>query len=180
MRLFHALLFDRYMEGTGITGASQAWHTLLPRAERLKFTFVVDTVSGSTPTLSATLYEGAAGFASLSTLKVLLNAEVLTSGTSTYTATYTASDPYPETGFMAILAQLGGGTPKAHVRMWVCGRGERLLARPAIPTSFAAEYQAARMLNEEDKSPGQKRLTRPGSSVFLPPELFSPSAKWEQ
>jgi hypothetical protein len=78
-------------------------------------------------------------------------------------------------------ADLNGTTPKAHVRVWVCGRGPQLLdPMPMVQPSFSAQYQAARQLADEDRVSIAKRVTKPGVSQAFAPELFIPSLRWER
>lgn len=187
MRLFHALVFEQYMEDAGFAAlykANEAWTLLLLRADTLKFFCVADGVSGVSPVLTMSLKGSpTAEFGNDEGTKTLFNGVTLNSGTNVLTATYSPLDTtYPAPGYLFLTAFLNGTTPKAHVRLWVCGRGEQALAMnaPATP-AFAAQYAAARALDEEDKLLIRKRVSRPGAGVVIPPpDLFDPSIKWEQ
>jgi len=185
MRLFNALILDEFIEGTGQPGPSLGWALLLARAETLKFTFIVDTISGTSPTLTVNLI-GSLGddtSANAEVSKALLSNQSLTAGvTSVVTATYSAVDATnPPLRYLSLATAVGGSSPKAHVRAWVCGRGPQLLEPIAkSPATFAAQYQAAKMLEDENRGAVQKRVTKAGTSLFYPPELFLPSLSWDR
>ena len=180
MRLFHAQILDEHLEGGSSVQIAEPWACFLARAEMLKFTCIADQVSG-TPTLTLLLFGGPAQYINEDT-KTLLNAIPLVSGTNLFSATYSPQDAtYPPLRHLYLEADMGGTAPKAHIQLWVCGRGPQLLeAIPPVSASFAAQYAAAKMLEDEDCLPQKKRVLRQGASLFYPPELFLPSLKWER
>lgn len=181
MRLFNAQLLDEHLEGGGaFTEPPWAWACFLARAEALKFFCVTDQVTGS-PTLNVDLLGGNAGDPDEMTKQALIN-KVLAAGTTVITATYSSQDAkFPPPRHLFIVASIAGAGTKAHVQLWVCGRGPQLLeAIPPASASFASQYAAARVLADEDRLPLKKVVLRAGASVFYPPELFLPSLKWER
>ena len=185
MRLFQALLLDVELSaGYSLQKASDAWACLLSRAESLRFTCIVDQVGGTSPTFSLNLYGSAIpnGAAVYAEKIVLLNAAALVSGPNALTASYLPTDPTnPPSKELFVEASIGGTGQTAHVRVWVCGRGPQLLEAlaPVSPT-FAAQYSAARMTDDQNRLPGRKRALPQGASLFYPPELFFPSLTWER
>jgi hypothetical protein len=182
VRLFHAKLMDEVLEGDGAAFLpSHPWAYLLPRAEALKFTCIVDDVAGS-PTLSLLLYEGLASINWTSEVKTLLDAVSLVSGTNIFSSTYSPLDATnPPSRYLFPEAYIAGAEGKAHVRLWVCGRGPQLLeSLGPTAASFPAELEAARRLEDEDRLISHKRLTRAGASQSFQPELFLPSLRWDR
>jgi len=180
MRIFHAKLFDETLEGNGaFLEPSWPFTALLGRAESLKFFCVADQVVGA-PTVDVTIYGGNAGDSD-ETTKSVINAP-LSAGSNTLTGTYSPADPtYPPTRYPFVVVSISGAASKAHVALWVCGRGPQLIeALPSVSSTFADQYAAARMLADEDRLPSKKKVLRQGASVFYPPELFLPSLKWDR
>lgn len=184
MRIFNAQLFDDRMEGSGAAlRCSKPWGCLLSRAESLKFTCIVDQVSGTTPALTLFLSGTPMGGDDYEQVaRVLMNNVALVSGTNLFALWFNPSDfNYPAPKHLFVHAALTGTNPIANVRLWVCGRGPQLLEQiPAVQPSFANQYAAARMLDDENRLPLQKRTLAQGKSLFYPPELFLPSLKWER
>jgi hypothetical protein len=182
MRLFNALIFDETLEGAGDTYCSFAWSLLLARAEAMRFTAIADTVSG-TATLTTILLAGVGDMSAFDELEFARpwDSAPLSSGTVLSGSFSPADLGYPPSRYVMVLMRLAGTTPKAHVRLWVCGRGPQLLEQmPASAVTFAAQYQAARALDDENKPLPKKRLVKAGTSTFYPPELFLPSARWDR
>lgn len=185
MRLFQALLVDERLEdgGSGQTVAtSNGWSLLLARAESLKFTLIGDQISGaSTPVIRIDLLgtnsDGIGEFT-----KTIFNGTIQ-AGVNDSVLPYGPGDgTYPPPRYLALSVAISGGAGrKAHVKLWVCGRGPQLLeAIPPMGASFGAQYAAARMLDEEDRTSIKKESLRPGASLFYPPELFESALKWER
>lgn len=180
MRLFNAKIIDRHLEGDGAgVESSDGWACLLARAESLKFLCVVDEVSNA-PTLTIDFYGALADVSSPELTKRLVSQPV--SGPTTIAATFTAQDSgFPPPRHLFVVASIAGAGGVAHLRVWACGRGPQLLeATPAAQATFASQLVAARMVADEDRLPGQKRLLKQGASLFYPPELWEPSLKWER
>lgn len=180
MRIFHAKLLDDTLEGNGVfLEPSWPFAALLGRAESLKFFCVADQIVG-TPTLDITIYGGNAGDSDETTKSVIHAA--LSSGSNTLTGTYSPADPtYPPPRYPFVVASISGAGAKAHVSLWVCGRGPQLIeALPAASSGFAAQYSAAKMLLDEDRLPFKKQVLRQGASLFVPPEVLLPSCSWER
>lgn len=181
MRLFNTKIIDETLEGN-LTPAkcSEWWSMLLGRAEALRFTCVVDGVSGSSPALFLYLYNGLAYPDNL-VGSVVVNNQPLSAGTNVFSGAFSPQhQDYPPGRFMYANAVIAGANARAHVRVWVCGRGPQLLEATSAASGFAAQYSAAKMIEEEDRLPQQKRALLPGASQFYPPGLFLPSLKWER
>jgi len=185
MRLFHAQLLDEHLEGAGnFAFADQPWACLLSRAEALRFTCIVDGVSGGSPVLIVALFGNAAAKMDVDAevTTILLNTVALVSGTNAFAMSYSPQDATnPPPKHLFLYAFITGTAPKAHVQVWVCGRGPQLLEaiQPVVP-SFSAQYAAARMIEDEGRLPGRKQALRQGASLFYPPELFLPALVWER
>lgn len=182
MRLFNALILDEHIEGTDATAScAQPWALFLPRAEALRFTCIVDEVAGASPTLSVWLVGGTSDWNRTPTTKILANGVSLGTSGNAFAWAFSPQDAkYPPTRLLLLYAQVGG-TSKAHVRIWACGRGpEALDVVPAATPSFAAQYAAAKTIEDEDRLLSRKRLGGHGVSVLYPPELFLPSLHWER
>jgi len=79
---------------------------------------------------------------------------------------FTITDPnYPPSKHLYVHAFFSAGTnPTAHVQLWVCGRGPQAIEQMPAQPSFAAQYAAAKMLEDENRLPARKRLLAPGRS----------------
>jgi len=183
MRLFNAEIFDEHLEDPAGAGSgaisSVAWACLLARAETLRFTFLVDGVTGS-PTLVVALIGSNADGYYQETEKYLYQNTV--SSSTTIAATYSSTDvTYPPPRHLFVEALVFGAGTKLHIKVWVCGRGPQLLEPIPITTAtFANQYAAARMIDDEDHLAGRKQVLKQGASLFYPPELILPSQKWER
>lgn len=178
MRLFHAQIIDEVLEGDATTAeCSLAWSYLLPRAESLKFTCVVDQVSGTAPTFSLDLYEGTAA-----DFRLMTHLVPASGIPATLSGAYSITDPtYPPGRYLVPIATLNGSNgPKAHVRIWACGRGPQLLEAMPGQASLAVMYQAARMIEDEDRLPARKRSLKQGASAAHSAALFDPALRWDR
>ena len=174
MRLFNAKILDEVLEGDGAVGeCNLAWEFLLPRAESLKFTCIVDEVTDATATLTLVLADDSGA-------EVLLVPGL--SIPNTFSSAFSPLDSlYPPTRNLIVVAQLNGTNgPKGRVRVWACGRGPQSLEVAPPPTSFAAQYQIARLIEDEDRIAARKRVLKLGASSGYVPEQFYPSLKWER
>jgi hypothetical protein len=182
MRLFQALIFDEYLEGPSSANTSNGWSLLLGRAESLKFTCIADRVSSTPPVVTIKL-RGRTSDSSRATatdfLKTVFSGSVQ-AGPNPLLSFGPADATYPPSRHVSLSVAVNSGG-NAHLKIWVCGRGPQLLeAIPPAAPSFAAQYAAARMLADEDRTSLKKELLRPGASLFYPPELFDASLKWER
>lgn len=183
MRLFQAQVLDEFLEGDGASGEpAHSWGLLLARAESLKVTCIVDTVVAS-PTLTVTLLGGISDVTYFEATKSpIVPATGLGTGTTVLTGTYSGLDAgFPPPRHLTLNAVINGAGGKAHVRMWVCGRGPQLLeALPPSQATLPAQLDMARRLADEGRLPLKKRVLSPGASVFYPPDLWLPSLRWER
>jgi len=125
MRLFHAQIYDENIEGTTALYTDPTHNGLLGSVEKLSIFALTDTVTGTTPTLTVQIEES--GDQVHWTNKVA-TAEI--NGTTLSTTVVTTAvgrdgGNTPSAGFLRLRVSLGGTTPKAHVRLWVTGRGEQ-------------------------------------------------------
>jgi hypothetical protein len=124
MKLFHFLIFDKNVEGTAPLESDPTYNTLLASGEKLKAFAITDTVSGSSPTLNIRLEESGdqiqwrnkAANGEIDALPLSTSAKTMATGYD--------DGSQPTNGFARLRIFLGGANPKAHVRVWVTGRGE--------------------------------------------------------
>jgi len=125
MRIFHIDLYDDNMEGTTALYTDPSHNALLGSVEKLSIFAITDTVSGTSPTLTVQIEESGdqvhwvnkAGTPEINA--VALSTSALT------TAVGRDAGGTPSNGFLRLRVVLGGTSPKAHVRLFVTGRGEQ-------------------------------------------------------
>lgn len=125
MRLFHAKIYDENVEGTTALYTDPSHNSLLGSVEKLSIFAITDTVSGTTPTLTVQIEESGdqvhwtnkAGTAEINGVTLSPTAITLAVGRDTGAT--------PSSGFLRLRVSLGTTSPKAHVRLWVTGRGEQ-------------------------------------------------------
>lgn len=125
MRLFHAQIYDENIEGTTALYTDPTHNGLLGSVEKLSIFALTDTVTGTTPTMTVQIEES--GDQVHWTNKIAtaeINATSL-STTAVTTAVGRDAGGTPSAGFLRLRVVLGGASPKAHVRIWVTGRGEQ-------------------------------------------------------
>ena len=128
MRVFHSLVFDENIEGTTSTSTLDAsWNSQLGLPDKLTIFAVTDTVSnGATnPTLNVQIQESPDQVHWMNKATAEIQATVSTATNSMVVG----RDPgtTPSAGFVRLLIWLNGtAPPKAHVRVWVTGRGEQI------------------------------------------------------
>src|SRR5689334_8348090 len=124
MLLFHELVADDYVPPDGIARfAKRHWDPVLGNLEQLRIMVVADRVSGSGPLLSMNVFESpdlsdavlnAFAFPFVNAPLTVGQANVLTASlTPSTVASYSYTFSYV----------LTGTTPRAHIRIWVSGRG---------------------------------------------------------
>lgn len=124
MRTFHRCVFDDAIEGTSAVYTGAQWNAVLGLADKLKLVAITDQASGTTPTLTVQIEESAdqrnwaskSGTAEINALSVGTSATEIKTGNDAGTV--------PTGGFVRLRLQLGGTTPKVHVKLYVTGRGE--------------------------------------------------------
>lgn len=119
MRIFHELVFDEFIEGTGLLLTRRFWMPVTGAFETGKLFVVADFVSGSTVALSVQIDESPELNVIQNTIGLALSAVALTPG---QTNTFTAALSTPLSYGLQLLVWLTGTSPKAHVRMWLTGR----------------------------------------------------------
>lgn len=125
MRLFHVGMYDENVEGTTALYTDPTHNNLLGSVEKLSIFALTDTVSGTSPTLTVQIEES--GDQVHWTNKVAtpeINGTALSTSAVT-TAVGRDAGTTPSAGFLRLRVVLGGTSPKAHVRIWVTGRGEQ-------------------------------------------------------
>jgi hypothetical protein len=125
MRLFHAQIYDENIEGTTALYTDPTHNGLLGSVEKLSIFAITDTVTGTAPTLTVQIEESGD---QVHWTNKIATAEI--NGTSLSTTAVTTAvgrdaGTTPSGGFLRLRVSLAGTTPKAHVRLWVTGRGEQ-------------------------------------------------------
>lgn len=127
MRAFHILVYDGTIDGTGSVYMDAGFQDLLGFADELRLAAVCDTVSGTSPTLTV---QGEHSGDNLNWLSKDVTPEInviaLNASGSTLAMGYLSSTSLPA-AFVRLRLQLGGTTPRAHVRLWATGRAEVVL-----------------------------------------------------
>ncbi|HVW25107.1 MAG TPA: hypothetical protein VHC69_07025 [Polyangiaceae bacterium] len=128
MRVFHSLVFDENIESSTVTSTIDAsWNAQLGLPDKLTIFAVVDTVTQGTnvPTLNVQIQESPDQVHWLNKA----GSPELTATLSTAANTVAvARDPgtTPNAAYVRLQIWLLGNTPKAHIRVWVTGRGEQI------------------------------------------------------
>lgn len=126
MRVFHSLVYDENIESTVNQYIDAAWNSQLGLPDKLTIFAITDTVTGTSPTLTVQIEESPDQVHWLSKAGTAeINATTLSTSTNTIAV---GRDPgtTPSAAFIRLRIQLGGTTPKSHVRVWVTGRGEQI------------------------------------------------------
>lgn len=134
-RLFNELMVDEVINGVGPNFEVYSllpWNSILGAVDVLHFFVVVQRVQGGSPTLYVDLRETLDDDGAESTVKVLFNSIALTSGANVLRATYAPTDTGPAARDMYLTVRLSGTDPKAHIRVWVSGRGASLRAPAGV------------------------------------------------
>jgi hypothetical protein len=128
MRVFHSLVYDENIESTNTATIDASWNSQLGLPDKLTIFALTDTVSVAS-TLNVQIEEspdqvhwmnktGTAGLPEL-TLALATTQNTLGVGRDNGTT--------PSAGFVRLkLWLVAGSSPKAHVRLWVTGRGEQI------------------------------------------------------
>lgn len=128
MRVFHSLVFDENIESTTANYCDASWNAQLGLPDKLTIFALTDTVSGTSPNLTVQIEESPDQVHWLPKLGTT-TAEIYTAALQTTTNTTVVgrdAGTVPSAAFIRLRVQLGGTTPKAHVRVWVTGRGEQI------------------------------------------------------
>jgi hypothetical protein len=122
MRIFNELVFDEYMEGQAQYRRFH-WWPVLGNFETLRFFGVADLVP-TTVSLNLTLYQ-LPTFSFTYAKALMAVSESLSAGQTTqFTEAMTPTSPgMPASGYYALVCSLATASRKAHVRIWVTGRG---------------------------------------------------------
>jgi len=131
MRLFHELVFDRHIEGsTGLGGflGPLHWSPVMGNVETLRFMIIADEVSGSSLALNVAVGETPNLTELLTFLDHVLPNEPLTPGATNVFNVSLRLDDTPASYAYFLYVSLNGDPepapmPRAHVRIWVTGRG---------------------------------------------------------
>lgn len=126
MRVFHSLVFDENIEATTAQYIDASWNAQLGLPDKLTIFAIGDTASGTTPTLLVQIEESPD---QVHWLNKNATAEINGSNLSTTANTVLVgrdAGTTPSAAFIRLRIVLGGTTPKAHIRIWVTGRGEQI------------------------------------------------------
>jgi len=129
MRLFHELMMDTNLDGP--TGANPIWSKfywgpVLGQVEALRFMVLADRIAGTSLNLTLDLLDSPDGGVRVNLIKNLLSVVPIAGQANLYQGALSTSD----TGSVALYgyyfrcAFSGSTSPKAHVRVWVTGRGK--------------------------------------------------------
>lgn len=120
VRAFNQLVIDTTITGTVPVCSPSEFDELLGRADELLFEVEVESVAGTTPTLTLDVYHCNSG-----------KKFVIAPSGTIITAASIASVPYRDLAkyssstlgsLVQLVVTLGGTTPVARVRVWACGR----------------------------------------------------------
>jgi len=132
MRVFHSLVFDENIEGTASVYTDASWNSQMGLPDKLTIFALTDTVSvtSGTANLTVQIDEGPdqvhwnPKLGSTTTAEIFTTATLSTAANSLYVGRDAGT--VPSAAFLRLRLALGGGAPKAHVRIWVTGRGEQI------------------------------------------------------
>jgi len=118
-------MYDENIEGTTALFTDPSQNALLGSVEKLTIYTITDTVSGTSPTLTVQIEESPdqinwtnkSGTAEINGVALSTTQKTSTVGRDNGTV--------PASGFIRLRVSVGGTTPKAHIRIWVTGRGEQ-------------------------------------------------------
>lgn len=124
MRQFQQLCFDDYVAGTSSVYSAAVLDTLLGRFDRLAVHVVADKVGGTSPRITVMLEHSADSRRWLEKNDIPIVSSVpLTAGTTNSTAGGDESS-VASLRYVRLRINLEGTTPRARVRIFVCGRGK--------------------------------------------------------
>jgi hypothetical protein len=128
MRVFHSLVFDENIESSANLYTDASWNSQLGLPDKLTIFALTDTASG-TPTLSVAIEEGPDQVhwqGKLSTATT--TADIFSTFATTANQILVGRDAgtVPSAAFIRLRITLTGASAKAHVRLWVTGRGEQI------------------------------------------------------
>jgi hypothetical protein len=127
MRAYHRLVFDDSVNGTTSVYTHPRWNKLLALTELIEIGAVITRADGTTPTLTVQAqvspdnqnWFDKSGTAEIDAASLSTTDQTIAGGkTSTSDSTV---------GFVRLKITLGGTTPKAHMKIYVTGRGEQVL-----------------------------------------------------
>jgi len=118
-------LYDENVEGILPLFTDPSHNALLGSVEKLSIFAITDTVSGTSPTMTVQIEESGDQVHWINkTGTAEINGAALSTTVLT-TAVGRDTGATPSSGFLRLRVVLGGTSPKAHVRLWVTGRGEQ-------------------------------------------------------
>jgi len=119
MRIFNELVTNDWIDDNTFRSIEFYWEPALGAIDTMRFFVVADKVTGASPSLNVSLYEGP-DITKRNGMATLVSS-TLTAGTAN---TFTASllDTTPGSYALSLGWWLTGGT--AHLRIWVTGRGK--------------------------------------------------------
>ena len=123
MRIFHELIADEWLapnDSATFRATKFFWEPVIGTFENMKVMVVADRVSGAGPTFSMVWWESPD--IALRTSGIIIPSTLLTVG-QTNTLTASLNDGIPLAYAVGFNWSLGGGTPSAHIRIWLTGRG---------------------------------------------------------
>lgn len=125
MRLFHELVFESFIEGAGTFTQPLHWGPVMGGIDTMRFMICADKVSGSS--LMLQVVAGQQPFLSNVSAPnpgTVLNQALTAGQLNLFSGSIRPTDADAPASYNYHLAvSLSGTNPKAHVRIWVTGRG---------------------------------------------------------
>lgn len=124
MRIFHELAVDEVLGDANY--AKFQWEAVMGNVETLRIVVVAESVSGTNPTFSLSMYESPDLSSDMNLMTTLVNAAPLMPGQANVMAVSVSNaDSFmPASYAYRLYFALGGTSPSARVRIWVTGRGK--------------------------------------------------------
>jgi len=137
MRIFHELVFDGYISGTGNFYSDQKFVELAGSVDITHISGYTAQVSGMVPTLNVVPLFSADGYITFSANNLINNLSLSASGETLFQVNepyFAGSTTNGRMRFMRLLIYLGGSTPAAYLRLWMTGRDQsrraKVITRP--------------------------------------------------
>jgi len=147
MRTLHVLIYDDFIEGTTAVYTSPDFNSQLALGDKVKLYAVVDSVGGTSPTLTVQLEEsGDERNWDDKSATAEIDGEAL-STTAVNNVTGYDDGSVPSSGFLRARIELGGTSPEANVKLWATVRGAAVGDSPGSTVAAAARRAAANNLN---------------------------------
>lgn len=140
MRTFVDVVFDDWIVGLTPVYSPSYFDTVLPRVSVLGLQAVVDSVGGIAPRITVLFQHSGDARNWLDKGSVPPISSATLDGGITTTLFGADGGSEPALPYVRVLIRLEGTNPRAHVRLWVCGRrsrgnGDVLLSPASVPAT---------------------------------------------